>query len=203
MNFIENTKKYICVFAELIPLFSLRKSVLICLLLNSLIISALIDLTWFESIRTAQPSPVAVDRPVEKDEQVNPCLARPCGRYSTCRNVNNDAQCACLPGYEGIPPYCRPQCESNSDCPNNLSCVNQKCISPCINACGQNAKCSVLLHTAMCSCVDNMVGDPFVSCHVPVLYIESKFPFLFPLSKQPTLSLQKNCVHFPTINLFL
>lgn len=113
--------------------------------------------------------------PIEKDEPVNPCIAQPCGRFSTCRNVNNSASCACLPGYEGIPPYCRPQCETNADCPNHLACVNEKCTSPCINACGQNAKCSVSLHVAMCSCADRLVGDPFVNCHIPVLYIDSKF----------------------------
>lgn len=89
--------------------------------------------------------------------------------------MNNSASCACLSGYEGIPPYCRPQCETNADCPNHLACVNERCTSPCINACGQNAKCSVSLHAAMCHCVDGLVGDPFVNCHVPVLYIDSKF----------------------------
>lgn len=133
-------------------------------------VSIWIDLKW-----TARPSPVAVPTPVEKDEPINPCIAQPCGRFSTCRNVNNSASCACLPGYEGIPPYCRPQCETNADCPNHLACVNERCTSPCINACGQNAKCSVSLHVAMCHCTDGLVGDPFVNCHVPVLYIDSKF----------------------------
>lgn len=122
----------------------------------------------FQSTRVAAPPPI------EKDEPVNPCIVSPCGRYSTCKNVNNSPSCACLPGYEGIPPYCRPQCETNSDCPNDLACINEKCTSPCINACGQNAKCSVSLHSANCYCVDGLVGDPFVSCHVPVLYAESK-----------------------------
>lgn len=117
----------------------------------------------------------AVETPPHRDEPVNPCIPDPCGRYSKCNSANDSPSCACLPGYQGIPPYCRPQCETNSDCGNNLACMNEKCQDPCINACGQNAKCSVSLHVARCSCVDGLVGDPFVSCHIPVLYLPSKF----------------------------
>lgn len=116
----------------------------------------------------------ANETPMHRDEPVNACTPDPCGRYAKCNVINDSPSCACVPGYQGVPPYCRPQCETNSDCSNNLACMNEKCQDPCINACGQNAKCSVSLHVARCSCVDGLVGDPFISCHIPVLYLPRK-----------------------------
>lgn len=63
---------------------------------------------------------------------------------------------------------------SNSDCSNNLACINLKCADPCINACGENAKCAVTQHIPNCYCVQGTVGNPFVSCRVQVLYEDSK-----------------------------
>lgn len=96
---------------------------------------------------------------------------------SKCDVVNGNPSCACLESYKGVPPYCRPECISNSDCSNRLACINEKCIDPCINACGENAKCSVSMHVANCYCVEGTVGNPFVSCRVQVLQEESKFNF--------------------------
>ena len=62
------------------------------------------------------------------------------------------------------PPNCRPECLVNSDCPNLLACMNKKCKDPCINACGLNARCSVINHNPVCTCIDGYKGDPFYSC---------------------------------------
>ena len=71
----------------------------------------------------------------------HPCMRSPCGPYSHCRNVDGHAVCSCLTGYYGQPPNCHPECTSNSECPLDKSCVNQKCVNPCVGVCGYNALC--------------------------------------------------------------
>jgi hypothetical protein len=97
---------------------------------------------------------------------VNPCQPSPCGPNSQCREVGDSPSCSCLPGFVGSPPNCRPECVSNSECPSNLACINQKCKDPCPGTCGTNAECRVVSHTPMCVCAIGYTGDPFTQCYV-------------------------------------
>jgi hypothetical protein len=98
------------------------------------------------------------------DPITNPCRPSPCGPYSQCREINNHAVCSCQKDYTGTPPACRPECISSSECPQNLACVNLKCVDPCPNTCGINARCNVINHNPICSCTGGYTGDPFVRC---------------------------------------
>lgn len=71
-----------------------------------------------------------------------------------------------MPGYIGNPPYCKPECTSNSECAPNFACINQKCKDPCINACGVNAQCKTISHSPMCFCAPGYTGDAFTSCSI-------------------------------------
>lgn len=64
----------------------------------------------------------------------------------------------------GQAPFCKPECVSNTECFNNLACINQKCQDPCPGACGSNAKCRVISHSPVCVCSAGYTGDPFVQC---------------------------------------
>lgn len=48
-------------------------------------------------------------------EPINPCVPSPCGPYSLCREIKNNAVCSCLPNYIGAPPMCKPECVVSSD----------------------------------------------------------------------------------------
>lgn len=95
-----------------------------------------------------------------------PCEPSPCGPDSTCREFNNQAICACLQGYIGNPPNCRPECVQSTDCPPSLACINRKCQDPCPGSCGQNALCNVINHNPICSCPPRYTGSPFTHCVV-------------------------------------
>jgi hypothetical protein len=112
----------------------------------------------------------------------DPCLPSPCGPNSQCRKINNVAVCSCVPSYIGSPPNCRPECTISSDCALDKSCISLKCKDPCPGTCGFNARCQVINHSPICSCMSGYVGDPFVRCVVE----ESKklletFSSLFPI----------------------
>lgn len=98
------------------------------------------------------------------------CTPNPCGDFSQCRILNNAISCKCLQDYIGRPPYCRPECIDNSDCPNNRACINNKCVDPCKNGlpCGRAALCEVRHHKVFCSCQEGLIGDPYSMC-VPVI----------------------------------
>lgn len=96
----------------------------------------------------------------------NPCEPSPCGPYSICRILNQQAMCSCLIGYIGVPPSCRPECLVDSDCTSLMACSNQKCNNPCLGACGINAECRVHNHKAICYCFNGYSGDPFTQCTV-------------------------------------
>lgn len=100
----------------------------------------------------------------ELDVIQNPCQPTPCGPNSQCRVVNQQAICSCITPFIGSPPFCRPECTSNSECPLNLACLNQKCGDPCPGVCGRNAQCHVTNHSPFCRCLDRHTGNPFVSC---------------------------------------
>lgn len=78
--------------------------------------------------------------------------------------MNDQAICSCLPTYIGSPPFCRPECVVNSDCPQNRACRNEKCVDPCPGACAPEAICTVITHSAICSCPPGHTGDPFYRC---------------------------------------
>lgn len=104
----------------------------------------------------------------------NPCQPSPCGPNSQCREVNSQAVCSCLPDYLGSPPSCRPECSSNSDCPPNRACQNQRCVDPCPGTCGLYAKCTVVNHNPFCSCNERYTGNPFAQCR-PISEFHSRF----------------------------
>lgn len=78
---------------------------------------------------------------------------------------DNRAVCSCLANYYGSPPNCRPECTLNSDCPQDKSCENQKCVNPCLaEPCARNAHCKVRHHSPICSCPSGFTGNPFQFC---------------------------------------
>lgn len=101
---------------------------------------------------------------------INPCQPSPCGPNSQCKAIGDSPSCSCLPDFNGSPPNCRPECVSNSECPNHLACINQKCKDPCPGICGQNAECKVVSHTPNCVCLSGYIGDPFTLCNVQSKY---------------------------------
>lgn len=108
----------------------------------------------------------------------NTCLPTPCGPYSQCQvDDRGSPSCTCLPDFIGLPPQCRPQCISNSECPSNEACINQQCRDPCPNLCGLNAECRVFTHTPMCLCPNRFTGDPFTLCNpIETTVIEKRRP---------------------------
>lgn len=108
------------------------------------------------------PAPVI---PPQQDLYRDPCNPTPCGPLSQCRDINGSPSCSCLATYIGAPPNCRPECSVNSECPSNKACINEKCRDPCPGACGQNALCSVINHTPVCTCGEQDTGDPFTNCY--------------------------------------
>lgn len=96
---------------------------------------------------------------------INVCTPSPCGPNSECRNINEHAVCSCLRGFIGTPPNCRPECVVSAECPTIKACVNQKCTDPCLGSCGLNARCEVINHSPICSCLEGQTGDPFKSCY--------------------------------------
>lgn len=59
-----------------------------------------------------------------------------------------------------------PGCDVDDDCPLHKSCMNRKCIDPCIvhDPCGTNAYCRVQTHEPICTCPPGFIGDPRVEC---------------------------------------
>lgn len=98
---------------------------------------------------------------------MDPCAYTQCGLNAICRVDNNHkGRCYCPETYFGNPLVSceRPQCISDSDCPLDLACVNQKCQSPC--SCAPNAICTVLSHTPNCRCPPGYTGNPYESCQI-------------------------------------
>lgn len=107
-----------------------------------------------------------VDRPTPPPDIKNPCYPSPCGPNSQCTASPDRITytCSCLGDYIGSPPNCRPECVSNSECPIQTACINQKCRDPCPGSCGLNAECRVVAHIPNCICLNKYYGDPFTIC---------------------------------------
>jgi len=59
-----------------------------------------------------------------------------------------------------------PECTQNSECSNDKTCFNQKCVDPCtLDSCGLNSRCHVQMHRAICICNDGYTGYPQQYCH--------------------------------------
>lgn len=108
---------------------------------------------------------------IERRNQTNvhladPCYPTPCGINTICRQSNNHAICECIPGYFGnaFGTGCHPECTFSTDCSRDKACINNKCADPCPGVCGYGAQCHTVNHSPICSCIDNMVGDPFTAC---------------------------------------
>lgn len=81
---------------------------------------------------------------------INPCSDNPCGINSMCSASNHRASCNCL---SGLVPNPTAQigcvrssplsCSKNSECPDQLMCINSQCMTLCANddACLNKEKC--------------------------------------------------------------
>ncbi|KAM7351931.1 LOW QUALITY PROTEIN: uncharacterized protein ACRADG_004633 [Cochliomyia hominivorax] len=117
----------------------------------------------FENINSNQ---LIIEKSLEEPVAYkNPCQPSPCGPNSKCREINEQAVCSCVPDFVGLPPACRPECTTNSECPLEKACINRKCNDPCPGTCGHNAECRVLNHIPLCSCLLSYTGDPFSRCY--------------------------------------
>lgn len=110
------------------------------------------------SLSFSAPPPKPID-------PTNPCQPNPCGPNAICQERNNAGSCTCISGYFGNPyEGCRPECVINSDCPEHLSCVSNKCQDPCPGLCGSNAECQMVNHIPKCVCILGYVGNPYENC---------------------------------------
>ncbi|EFX65777.1 hypothetical protein DAPPUDRAFT_229540, partial [Daphnia pulex] len=114
---------------------------------------------------SCQPIP-AESRPIEPVVQEKPCVPSPCGPNSQCRGVGNVPVCSCISGYLGVPPECRPECVTSSECAPMHACVNSKCQNPCLGTCGLNSECKIVNHNPVCTCPSGWTGDPFSQCQI-------------------------------------
>lgn len=85
------------------------------------------------------------------------CYIEPniCGESAECYGADHRASCRCKIGTVGNPSIsCTPVgCRADSDCPNDKSCINSKCVSPCTpKTCNEPADCRAHLHEAHCIC---------------------------------------------------
>ncbi len=104
--------------------------------------------------------------PTQPSVVERPCVPTPCGPNSQCREVGNAPVCSCQSGYLGVPPECRPECVTSSECAPSQSCVNFKCQDPCPGTCGRDAQCRVVNHNPICVCPSGWTGDPLTGCHI-------------------------------------
>lgn len=116
------------------------------------------------------------EEPIDDREEKNPCIPSPCGQNSICQIKQNRPVCSCIENFIGKPPYCRPECVLNTECPQDKACVREKCTDPCLSACGPNAECHVAAHSAYCNCLPGYEGDSFVGCKKIFEIQDSKDP---------------------------
>ncbi len=95
----------------------------------------------------------------------DPCDPHPCGSGAQCKAQGTRASCTCPPSYIGDPyKSCRPECVTNTECPRDKSCANNRCVDPCPGVCGLNAECRVINHNPVCSCITGYTGDASSAC---------------------------------------
>lgn len=105
------------------------------------------------------------DSTEERDNYpANPCNPSPCGPNSICQMRQNRPVCSCIDNNIGNPPHCRPECVLSTECTQDKACIRERCMDPCENACGHNADCHVVGHSAFCNCLPGYRGDSFVGC---------------------------------------
>ena len=107
--------------------------------------------------------------PVPEDQTYqNDTVSCPkCGYNAQCeiREEGSSVSCKCMNGFLGDPQTgCRPECILSSECKTNEACIDKRCQDPCSSTCGVNAKCSVVNHFAVCTCLESYSGNPFKIC---------------------------------------
>ena len=124
------------------------------------------------------------EKPIEPVIEEDACNPNPCGLNARCEDRGSSASCTCPPNYLGNPYIeCKPECQTNSDCPYDKSCISQKCRDPCPGSCGANADCRVVSHNPICSCPPGYTGDPLESCRIappigntqPFIYVVGRY----------------------------
>ena len=91
----------------------------------------------------------------------DPCLYQDCGTNAVCEARAHLPTCSCESGFYGDPyrECLRPECQVDDDCPNTLTCRNQKCVDPC--NCAENADCDARNHRGYCTCRTGFTGDAY------------------------------------------
>lgn len=96
---------------------------------------------------------------------IDECTDYPCHRTAQCQNIPGSFKCVCPEQTVGdayAEPGCTPshQCKSNTDCDDDLTCAQGKCIEPCaLRECGRHAQCVSINRQASCQCPSGHLGD--------------------------------------------
>lgn len=96
---------------------------------------------------------------------LNPCKSlTPCAPSAKCKVLDSlpvrTMVCECINGVTGTRGECKnlpaikTGCESNEECQDSESCINQQCRNPC--NCGVGAQCHVIKHRPICSCLEGI-----------------------------------------------
>lgn len=96
------------------------------------------------------------------------CKSGVCGTKAECYGINHRSICECPPGLSGDPHIgcVLLGCRSDSECPSDSACINNKCENPCEKtaACDINEVCSVYNHRPECSCPPGFINDLEKGC---------------------------------------
>lgn len=104
------------------------------------------------------------------------CDIDSCAQNAICEGRKHQPVCVCGPGLLGNPyiecsrQFDQPECTSDSNCPNTLTCVNRRCENPCARSdiCDSQQTCTVLdtapIRTIMCKCPPDTISDAQGNC---------------------------------------